>query len=220
MLKALLFDLDGVLVEFAKIHEECFIEAWNRIYFEHKIDLGYTDLEARTTKSKIKMLISHFNLQTDEAKELEIFNLKQQLTLDAIRNSEVYPHTLPALKYAKSLGLKLAVCSNSTKQSVIDSIEKLGATEIFDIILSNNDVTNPKPHPEIYLKAMKSLEVEPEECLIFEDSVVGKQAALKALAGREENLIHVKNAMEVDEKFIQKAINGRQMCLKSFLDSR
>ena len=208
MIKALLFDLDGVLVEFAKIHEQTFIDAWNRIYPEHLINNETNNLylEARTTKSKIKVLNELFNIPSDSSKETEIFNLKQALTMQAIHETPVYSHTLPALEYAKSLGLKMAICSNSVKATVMESVEKLRAGHIFDIILSNNDVDQPKPYPEIYLKAMDFLRVAPNECLIFEDSDVGKQAALAALGSACKNLIPVRNAMDVTECFIKAAL--------------
>lgn len=203
MIRALLFDLDGVLVEFASLHEKAFIDAWNIFLPEKKIDhiFHLTHLEAKSTKTKIKALNILFNLEINPERDQQIFDLKQEITNDLLEKSEIYSYTLPALKYAKDKGLKLALCSNSINSTVTKSLNKLNAYELFDVILSNNDITYPKPNPEIYLKAMAQLNVSSNECLIFEDSSVGKQAAREAL-NNKTHLIEIVNAMDITDKFI------------------
>ena len=80
----------------------------------------------------------------------------------------------------KSNSFKIACCSNSVKNTVETSLEKLGIHSFFDLILSNEDVKNAKPHPEIYWNAMSHFECYPEETLIVEDSPTGLKAAYKS----------------------------------------
>ena len=80
----------------------------------------------------------------------------------------------------KSHGYKIAVCSNSVKQSITTMMKLSCLDPYIDLILSNEDVRNGKPSPEIYLKAMKTLEVKPNECLILEDNEHGIEAAISS----------------------------------------
>jgi dTDP-glucose pyrophosphorylase len=90
-------------------------------------------------------------------------------------------------------GYKLAVCSNSIRKTVLTVLSKLGIIEFFDLILSNEDVENSKPHPEIYWKAISKMNCLPEETLIVEDSPYGLLAASKS----KSHILRVANPKEV-----------------------
>jgi beta-phosphoglucomutase len=105
--------------------------------------------------------------------------LKQAYTLEISyqRCKPVFNHQF-ALSRLKKKGYCLAVCSNSVRQS-IEAMMKLSSLDSYlDLIVSNQDVERGKPDPEMYLKAMHSLGVEPHECLILEDNDHGIQAAV------------------------------------------
>jgi HAD superfamily hydrolase (TIGR01509 family) len=107
-----------------------------------------------------------------------INDMKQQYTMELI-----YSHCKPrfhheyALSRLKKHGYKLAVASNSIKDTVRLMMERSGLEGYLDLYLSNQDVTNSKPDPEIYISAAKKLGVNPNECLILEDNFIGKKAA-------------------------------------------
>ncbi len=82
------------------------------------------------------------------------------------------------LRKLKERKYKLAVCSNAILVSVEVMLKKSRLWEYFDLVLSNEDIDNPKPHPDIYLKAFEKLKVTPKECIIVEDAEHGKKAAL------------------------------------------
>jgi FMN phosphatase YigB (HAD superfamily) len=81
------------------------------------------------------------------------------------------------LKNLKKLGYKTAVASNSIRATVETVLMQKGLSEYIDFYVSNEDVENPKPHPEIYTRCLDAFGVAPTECIIIEDSYVGKQAA-------------------------------------------
>jgi HAD superfamily hydrolase (TIGR01509 family) len=81
------------------------------------------------------------------------------------------------LKHLKASGYKLVCCSNSTRETLKLMLESAGIYNFFDTIFGNDDVSNPKPNPEIYLKAFEALKLKPQETLIIEDSPHGIMAA-------------------------------------------
>jgi HAD superfamily hydrolase (TIGR01509 family) len=204
--KALLFDLDGVLVDFADLHERAFIEAWNGACPAHTIDHAFHALylEARSTRSKIAICYKIFSMTAPEPLTDTIFAAKQSLTDRLLDTEPVYTATTRALLWAAGAGYKLAVCSNSIRSTVMKSLRRLAIADIFNVILSNEDVKLPKPSPEIYLKAMEQLGVVAEDCIIFEDSAVGRQAA-EAAGGR---VIPVVNAQDITEEFLKAICSG------------
>ena len=210
MSKVLLFDLDGVLVDFANLHEEAFIKAWNQFYPDHAIDHSFhiLYLEARSTRSKIDICFKIFSIIADETTKQRIFEAKQRLTDRLLDTEQVYTATTRALMWAKSRGYKLAVCSNSIRSTVLKSLRRLACDDIFDLILSNEDVEKPKPSPDIYLKAMELLGVQPDDCIIFEDSSVGRSAAMAALKGSKGQLIPIVNAQDITYKLLEAICEG------------
>jgi HAD superfamily hydrolase (TIGR01509 family) len=107
-----------------------------------------------------------------------IFIYKQQETVNAI-NSLIKPdeRLIEIFKQLKKDGLIIYVCTNSIRETAKLMVLRLGLTEFVDVIITNEDVKNPKPHPEIYLNAMIKAGVKPSESLIIEDSIHGRQAA-------------------------------------------
>ena len=195
---ALLFDLDGVLVDFAELHESAFITAWNNCCPDHKIDHAFhlLYLEARSTRAKIDICSKIFTIGVNMPL---IFKEKQALTDHLLDIEPVYTATTRAIMWAKSAGYKLAVCSNSIRSTVIKSLRRLAIADLFDVILSNEDVIQPKPSPEIYIKAIEQLGVAATDCIIFEDSSVGRQAANATNA----RVIPIVNAQDITQEFIE-----------------
>jgi len=208
-MKAFLFDLDGVLVDFAKLHMKTYIQAWNTINPEHSInELFHSQyLEALSTKTKIQkcnILLSIPNNSNNDT----IFKLKQELTNKMLETEPVYNFTKEAIQLVKDNGYKVAVCSNSIHSTILKSLERIDILSLVDCILSNEDVLESKPSPEIYKKAMELLHVSPDDCVIFEDSEVGKKAGRKALEGSKGRLVEVVNAMDLTPGFIKSVIDG------------
>jgi HAD superfamily hydrolase (TIGR01509 family) len=104
--------------------------------------------------------------------------MKQKYTVDMVRQRchPMFQHQY-ALSQLKAAGYKLAVCSNSIRQSLELMMQRAGLDRFIDVMLSNEDVTNPKPDPEMYLLAMSKLGLAKDQCIIVEDNEHGVRAA-------------------------------------------
>lgn len=176
MIKAVIFDMDGVLIEAKEWH----YEALNRALeiFGHRINRHdhLTTYDGLPTKKKLEIL----SIESDLPRDLHDFinEMKQNFTTEIIHTQckPTFCHEY-ALAKLKAMGLKLAVASNSIRHTVELMMEKAHLTRYLDVMLSNQDVKNGKPDPEIYLKAMEKLGLEPHECLVVEDNENGIRAA-------------------------------------------
>lgn len=174
MIKLIIFDLDGVLVEAKNIHYEALNQALGKRYaIEWNEHLSIYD--GLKTNQKLEMLTKHKDLPLNQ--HTDIWNKKQQLTLEALSNLKPNPTIKKTISRLSQEGYKIACCSNSIRKSVLTMLSKLDLIEHMDLILSNEDVKNSKPHPEIYWKAISMMECLPEETLIVEDSPYGLLAA-------------------------------------------
>jgi HAD superfamily hydrolase (TIGR01509 family) len=135
----------------------------------------------------------------------EVSTLKQMLTEQLIGDFKGLATVTETIKWLKNQGHQLACCSNSIRKTIEIALTKLEILDQFDLILSNENVNHSKPHPEIYLKAAEHFGVNPQECLVFEDSVVGRQAALDAGC----NLIPITNASDITIEFLQVCLESK-----------
>lgn len=190
MVELIIFDLDGVLVDAKTIHYDALNKALGKKY---AIDWNehLSKYDGLKTNQKLKLLTKEKGL--DPAMYDAIWKEKQKYTIEALR--ELKPNTtLQSILNALSEdGYKIAVCSNSIRKTVLTVLSKLGIIDFIDLILSNEDVKNSKPHPEMYWKAMSMMDVLPEQTLIIEDSPYGLRAAYSSNA----NVMRVKNPQEL-----------------------
>ena len=184
MIKLVIFDLDGVLVEAKQIHYETLNSAILSATNDENMVIGWEEhlstYDGRKTNEKLQMLTERKNLSTSLHKT--IWDLKQQLTLKTLSTLPPDERLQELFNKLKTDGYMIACCSNSIRRSVLTMLSKLGLIEYMDLIISNEDVKNSKPHPEMYWKAMSMMEVLPEETLIVEDSPPGLLAASRSRA--------------------------------------
>jgi len=198
LMKTFIFDLDGVLVDFKTLHRDSFIQAWNSSHPKLSIDNAFhaSNLEARSTNQKIDILKAYFDIDVDKP---ALFMKKQDITRDMIGPIPVYSTTRDALLWAHDKGITIACCSNSIRSTVETSLNKIVDMSLFKVVLSNEDVEQPKPNPEIYQTALKMLGSSPKETYIFEDSEVGKAAAHASGL----NVIDIVDALELTPAFLE-----------------
>jgi HAD superfamily hydrolase (TIGR01509 family) len=177
MIKAILFDMDGVLIDAKDWHYEALNRALGHFGYTIIRESHLSTFDGLPTRQKLRMLSSSRGLP--EALHDFLNALKQAYTLEISyqRCKPVFNHQY-ALSRLKKDGYKLAVCSNSVRQSIEAMMRLSSLSTYLDLIVSNQDVEKGKPDPEMYLKAMQSLNVEPNECLILEDNEHGIQAAV------------------------------------------
>jgi HAD superfamily hydrolase (TIGR01509 family) len=178
-IKLIIFDLDGVLVEAKQIHYDALNKALGEKY-TISWDEHLSIYDGLKTNQKLEMLTERKGLSKESHKQ--VWNDKQKYTLEALQ--QLLPNlTLQSVFNALvEDGYKIAVCSNSIRKTVLTVLSKLGIIEFIDLIISNEDVKNSKPHPEMYWKAMSIVGMLPEETLIVEDSPYGLLAANRSRA--------------------------------------
>lgn len=200
-IKAVLFDMDGVLIDAKDWHYEALNKALKLFGYEINRYEHLSSYDGLPTKVKLERL----TLEKGLPKYLHDFinEMKQKYTMDITYNycrpkfNQEY-----ALSKLKSEGYKLAVCSNSIKSTVNIMMNMSSLDKYLDLKLSNEDVLESKPSPEIYIKAMEKLNLSPKECLIVEDNENGIKAA-KSSGG---NLLAVKTVDDVNYNNIKNKI--------------
>lgn len=176
-IKAILFDMDGVLVEAKDWHYEALNKALRIFGYEISKYEHLHAFDGLPTKEKLKMISQRYYLP--QALHPFINELKQGFTMDYVEQCchPIFAHEY-ALSKLKTEGYKIAVCSNSIRKTIEVMMEKSGLLPYLDLIISNEDVEKSKPDPEIYKKAMTELDVKPKDCVICEDNINGIRAAL------------------------------------------
>jgi beta-phosphoglucomutase len=190
MIKAILFDLDGVLVDACEWHYITLNKALQEVVgFEISREDHESTYNGLSTKVKLKML----GIEDSKISQ-KIWQRKQDLTWETIDRLAKKDNKKRTTHWIlKEKGYKLAVVTNAIKKSAKLMLEKTKQIKYMEFIIGNEDVENNKPHPDCYLLAMKNLEVEPNETLIVEDSEKGKKAAYASGAF----VLEVKNSTEV-----------------------
>ncbi len=193
MTKLIIFDLDGVLVEAKEIHYNTLNQALKEVSEQYIITEAehLSTYDGLKTNQKLDMLSKAKGLPKDVHEQ--VWNRKQQLTINAISQLQMDERLVDVFKVLRDRGYRLACCSNSIRRSVLVMLSKIGLIEYMDLIISNEDVKNSKPHPEMYWKAMSMMGCLPEETLIVEDSPHGLLAASRSRA----NVLRVDNPKDL-----------------------
>jgi beta-phosphoglucomutase len=175
-IKAVIFDMDGVLIDAREWPYEALNQALGLLGLEISRYDHLSTYDGLPTRRKLQMLTEERGLP----QELHGFlnDLKQQYTMEhvATRCRPVFQHEF-ALARLKAEGFRLAVASNSVRDTVAAMMERANLLGYLDALISNEDVVLPKPAPDMYLLAMERLGVEPDETLIVEDNENGIKAA-------------------------------------------
>lgn len=175
-IKAVIFDMDGVLIDAKDWHYEALNQALELFGMQISRYDHLVTFDGLPTKKKLEML----SLERGLPKELHTFinQMKQQYTLEIV-NQKCKPKFYHeyALSRLKNSDYKLAVCSNSVRNSVQTMLDKASLIGYMDFYISNQDVNRGKPDPEMYVKAIKRMGLTPKECMIVEDNDHGIMAA-------------------------------------------
>ncbi|MFM2175446.1 MAG: Synechococcus phage, partial [Actinomycetota bacterium] len=188
-----IFDLDGVLIDSKELHFEALNAALRE--FDPKFEISHsehsTKYDGLSTRRKLEMLHSEKSFPIEHFEK--VWRLKQDFTLRMLGEIKRDEELVSFMAFLKNQEIKLAVASNSVRNTIDLVLRNLGILEFFSLILSNEDVRSSKPHPEIYWKTMMHFEVVPDATVIFEDSYVGRLAALRSGA----RLIPIENRRDL-----------------------
>ena len=177
MIKGFLFDLYGVIVDTAVFH----FQAWRKV--AQKLGGVFTEAQNEQLKGisrtdSLKKIIEWTQAEVSVLQFQELQEQKNRWYLDLIGGlgpEDALPGAIEFLRRTYSQGILIALGSASKNAPMV--LEKLGVTELFSAVIDGNNVINGKPHPEVFLKGAEALGLEPSECLVFEDSIAGVQAA-------------------------------------------
>ena len=178
-IKAIIFDMDGLLINAKDWHYDALNKALELFgYSINRFDHLFT-YDGLPTKKKLEMLTLEHGLP--EGLHAFINDMKQIYTQEIVfaRCKPVFYH-MYALSKLKALNYRMAVASNSVRASVELMMDKSALGQYMEFLLSNQDVTRSKPDPEIYTVAINTLGLQPTECLVVEDNANGIKAARAA----------------------------------------
>lgn len=175
--KTFIFDLDGVIVDTAKYH----FLAWQRLASQLGIEFTPEHNEELKGVSRVKSLELILNLgnikASQEEKDIWLVqkNTEYLSYINEIDESEILPGVISALNFLKENNQDIVLGSASKNARPI--LEKTNIIHYFDAIVDGNDVSNAKPDPEVFLQGAKKMNNNPINCIVFEDSLAGIQAA-------------------------------------------
>lgn len=179
MIKCVIFDMDGVLVDNMAIHMEAFRQMVLRYNLSEGEDNDFAYLNGRGNEDIVRAL---FPAEIVEAKGAEALGQEKEALY-----REIYAPTIAPVAGLKELlqalrrgGYRCAVGSSGPKENVAFVLDRCDIEEFFEVRISGDMVTRCKPDPEIFLTAAERLGAEPSECLVFEDSASGIEAARRA----------------------------------------
>ena len=203
MLKMVCFDLDGVLVDACEWHRLALNEALQETCdYEITLDDHKKIYNGLPTKKKLSML-SKKNIIPKEHHE-KVFTLKQSKTVDIINKLAHNDQTkIDLLKRLSDDGIVVCCVTNSISLTANLMLEKAGIKNLFDLIITNEDVKNPKPDPEGYNKALSHFNFAPKDVIVVEDSDKGVAAAKASGCA----VFRVENAKQVNIENLRSFIN-------------
>lgn len=177
-IKAVIFDLDGVITDTAEYH----FLSWKRLAEEEGIEFSREDndkFRGISRRDCLEILLKDRVLSEEEKDKLaDRKNIYYREYLKDLDESNILPGVEQLINYLRKKNYKLAVASSS--KNTLRVLDRLGITDVFDAIADGNSVENSKPAPDIFLYTAKQLEVNPEGCIVIEDSASGIEAANKA----------------------------------------
>lgn len=214
--KCFIFDLDGVIVDTAKYH----YLAWQKI--AHQLGIEFTpehneELKGVSRVRSLDLILALGNMEASQEDKNKWLVQKNEDYLSYLVNmdeSEILPGVLPVLIYLKENNQKIVLGSASKNAKPI--LEKAKIIDYFDAIVDGNDVSNAKPDPEVFIQGAKKVNFSNEQCIVFEDSVAGIQAAniagMTSVGIGEETILHEAQYVfpdftHIDLNFIQNLIN-------------
>jgi len=199
MIRAMIFDLDGVLVQTERLKAEAYNKAVQRILQlpgpDGRAGEAYREVIGASRETTSRHVMDKLGLET-RLRELMpdygasqpwevLTKIRYEIYDGMVSNPQVlrdnqWPYSIAVLKVARQAGCLIALTTLSKRADVDHVIDALGIRSLLDVVLTAEDVTHGKPDPEIYLRASQALNVTPLECLVLEDSVNGVNAAMSA----------------------------------------
>lgn len=176
-IRAVLFDLDGVVVFTDKYH----YLGWKKLAdekgwaFDEEVNHGCRGVPRLAS---LQVILDHNGIELPLEEKERLADIKNEYykeLLQQINEDDIYPGVVPFLEQLKDEGVRMAICSSS--KNALPVLDALNLTQYFDAVITGNDIENPKPDPEIFIKGAAAVNMHPFHCLVFEDAESGVEAA-------------------------------------------
>ena len=176
VLRAVLFDLDGVVADSHPVHEV----AWKALFAEQGLDAENLDLDYLYAGHPRREIMTHYLGALDTERFEHLSKRKDHFYAQAAARLAAKPGVPGAILQLRAAGIACALATSAARDRTFDTLERLHLQDAFAAVVVGSDVEIAKPAPDIFLLAASQLNVAPESCVVVEDSVVGVQAALRA----------------------------------------
>lgn len=216
-IKLILFDLDGVITDTKEIHYHALNNSISEVDSKYIItpQEHVSRYDGLKTLTKLEMLTKYKGLPQESHKQ--IYDKKQEYTLKEFVKITPDENILNIFKTLKEDGYLIGCCTNCIRRTALVALAKTGVIEYLDVVITNDDIKNPKPHPEIYWKAISMMGCLPEETLIIEDSPQGLLSATRSKA----SVLRVKNSKDVNlEKIYNIIKNTKRKTMNKWTDDK
>lgn len=176
MIKAVIFDVDGVLLDSVPLH----FNAWREVFARQNTLITFSDYLEKINGLPRLVGVKNILPSLSEKKQIELAQQKQILLLKNVEEQtpKVLPGVISTIRELKKRNILLASASSSKNSKIF--LQKAKIADYFDTIVTGDDFSEPKPNPEIFLMAAKKLHVSPSACIVVEDAFIGLQAAKNA----------------------------------------
>lgn len=178
MLKAVIFDMDGVIIDSEPLHAQAAVNALKLFGLNISLDFCYGFIGSTATHM-LEVIKEQYGLDTPLAELVEANNNEKRRLAETDGYPEI-PYVTRLIKNLKENGIKLALASSSPLADIMSTVKKLSLEPLLDVIVSGEELNNPKPAPDIFLNASAKLDVSPSDCVVIEDSYNGITAAKAA----------------------------------------
>lgn len=176
--KGFIFDFDGLIID----TESADLYSWQDTYAEFRLDFPiYHWIENLGRDPEVFDVHQHFASVAPKGVNLaEVYDRRRANKLTRVSQTELLPGVLQTLDYAQNNNLRIGMASSSPSSWVLPHLQRLGIDHRFEVVFTKDDVAHTKPSPELYIKALKALGLQPDEAIVFEDSPNGILAAKSA----------------------------------------
>jgi beta-phosphoglucomutase family hydrolase len=176
-IRALIFDMDGVIIDSNPLHRFAWLEYTRR----HGVEMTEAMQQRMYGKRNDEIVRDFFGAQLDDGEVFAHGAAKEALYRELMKSRVEESLVRGVREFLANHGnLALAVATNAEAANVDFVLDSAGIGNLFRIVVNGHQVTNPKPHPEIYLRVAEALGFPPANCLVFEDSYTGVEAGLAA----------------------------------------
>lgn len=193
MIKAFLFDLDGVIVDTAIYHYQAWKQMANNLGFDISEEFN-EQLKGVSRMDSLDIILKHGGIEVSNEEKLALATQKNENYLNLVSKmspADILPGVSDFFVQVKQENIKIALGSVSKNAKLI--LERIGMLDDFDSIIDGTKISKGKPDPEVFLKGAEELGFSPAECLVFEDAVAGvesaKRAGMKAVGIGKEDVL-------------------------------